>query len=131
MEQEKISDGEIKLDNQHIPCERDGTKIFIALKDVLAIRADGHYSQVYTEKEKYFCVWPITEVARRLENVGFIKVHRSYIVNPVKVDRFERLKDKGYCVFGTPTAPKIPVSRSQLKAAQAAIITTPGAIGAK
>ena len=89
------------------------------------------FSQGRPENEKYFCVWPITEVARRLENVGFIKVHRSYIVNPVKVDRFERLKDKGYCVFGTPTAPKIPVSRSQLKAAQAAIITTPGAIGAK
>jgi len=47
------------------------------------------------------------------------------------VDRFERLKDKGYCVFGTPMAPRIPVSRSKLKAAQEAIITTPGTIGAK
>ena len=80
---------------QHIPCERDGAKVFIALRDVLAIRADGHYSQVYTEKEKYFCVWPITEVDRRLESCGFIKVHRSYIVNSARVDRFERLKDKG------------------------------------
>ncbi len=116
---------------QHIPCERDGAKVFIALRDVLAIRADGHYSQVYTEKEKYFCVWPITEVDRRLESFGFIKVHRSYIVNSARVDRFERLKDKGYCVFGTPMAPRIPVSRSKLKAAQEAIITTPGTIGAK
>ena len=55
----------------------------------------------------------------------------SYIVNPARVDRFERLKDKGYCVFGTPLAPKVPVSRSKLKAAQAAIISTPGVIGAK
>ena len=116
---------------QHIPCERDGLKVFITLRDVLAIRADGHYSQVYTEKEKYFCVWPITEVNRRLESFGFIKVHRSYIVNPARVDRFERLKDKGYCVFGTPLTPKVPVSRSKLKAAQAAIISTPGVIGAK
>ena len=131
IEHKKVMDGEIKSDYQHIPCERDGTKVFIALRDVLAIRADGHYSQVYTEEEKYFCVWPITEVARRLENVGFIKVHRSYIVNPTKVDRFERLKDKGYCVFVAPMAPKIPVSRSKLKMAQAAIITTPGAIGAE
>ena len=116
---------------QHIPCERDGAKVFIPLRDVLAIRADGHYSQVYTEKEKYFCVWPITEVDRRLESFGFIKVHRSYIVNSARVDRFERLKDKGYCEFGTPMAPRIPVSRSKLKAAQEAIITTPGTIGAK
>ena len=127
----KVPSEGTKVVPQHIPCERDGLKVFITLRDVLAIRADGHYSQVYTEKEKYFCVWPITEVNRRLESFGFIKVHRSYIVNPARVDRFERLKDKGYCVFGTPLAPKVPVSRSKLKAAQAAIISTPGVIGAK
>tara|TARA_B100001248_G_scaffold89216_1_gene65781 strand:- start:2746 stop:3873 length:1128 start_codon:yes stop_codon:yes gene_type:complete len=128
---EKVSVEGTKFGPQHIPCERDGLKVFIALKDVLAIRADGHYSQVYTEKEKYFCVWPITEVNRRLQSFGFIKVHRSYIVNPTRVDRFERLKDKGFCVFGTPLTPKVPVSRSKLKEAQAAIISTPGVIGAK
>ena len=131
IDDEKVLGEESKVVPQHIPCERDGLKVFITLRDVLAIRADGHYSQVYTEKEKYFCVWPITEVNRRLESFGFIKVHRSYIVNTARVDRFERLKDKGYCVFGTPLAPRIPVSRSKLKAAQAAIISTPGVIGAK
>ena len=52
-------------------------------------------------------------------------------MNPARVDRFERLKDKGFCVFGTPLTPKVPVSRSKLKEAQAAIISTPGVIGAK
>ena len=131
IDDEKVLGEGTKVVPQHIPCERDGLKVFITLRDVLAIRADGHYSQVYTEKEKYFCVWPITEVNRRLESFGFIKVHRSYIVNTARVDRFERLKDKGYCVFGTPLAPRIPVSRSKLKAAQAAIISTPGVMGAK
>ena len=125
------SDVITRISQQHIPCERDGLKVFIALRDVLAIRADGHYSQVYTEREKYFCVWPITEVDRRLERSGFIKVHRSYIVNPDRVDRFERSKDKGFCVFCSPVATKIPVSRSKLKEAQAAIISTPRAIGAE
>ena len=125
------SDVITRISQQHIPCERDGLKVFVALRDVLAIRADGHYSQVYTEREKYFCVWPITEVDRRLERSGFIKVHRSYIVNPDRVDRFERSKDKGFCVFCTPVATKIPVSRSKLKEAQAAIISTPRAIGAE
>ena len=131
IDDEKVLGEGTKVVPQHIPCERDGLKVFITLRDVLAIRADGHYSQVYTEKEKYFCVWPITEVNRRLESFGFIKVHRSYIVNTARVDRFERLKDKGYCVFGTSLAPRVPVSRSKLKAAQAAIISTPGVIGAK
>ena len=54
IQDEKVSGEGTKFGPQHIPCERDGLKVFIALKDVLAIRADGHYSQVYTEKEKYF-----------------------------------------------------------------------------
>ena len=52
-------------------------------------------------------------------------------MNPDRVDRFERSKDKGFCVFCTPVATKIPVARSKLKVAQAAIISTPRAIGAE
>ncbi|NOD99352.1 carbon monoxide dehydrogenase [Ruegeria sp. HKCCD6228] len=100
-----------------IPCERDGGKVFIAAPDVAFVRADGHYTQVYTRTEKYFCVWPITEAVKRLEPTGFLRVHRSYIVNPKKVARFERTKDKGQCTFGEADLPPVPVSRSNLKAA--------------
>lgn len=103
-----------------IPCERDGGKVFVAAPDVVFVRADGHYTQVYTLTEKYFCVWPITEAVKRLEPTGFLRVHRSYIVNPGKVARFERTKDKGQCTFGEADLPPVPVSRSNLKAAQTA-----------
>ncbi|MEQ9694125.1 MHYT domain-containing protein [Shimia sp. SDUM112013] len=101
-----------------LPCERDGGKVFIAAPDVVFLRADGHYTQVYTLSEKYFCVWPITEAVKRLEPIGFLRVHRSYIVNPRMVTRFERTKDKGQCTFGAAELPPVPVSRSNLKAAQ-------------
>jgi NO-binding membrane sensor protein with MHYT domain len=103
-----------------IPCERDGGKVFVAAPDVVFVRADGHYTQVYTLTEKYFCVWPITEAVKRLEPTGFLRVHRSYIVNPDKVSRFERTKDKGQCTFGEADLPPVPVSRSNLKAALSA-----------
>jgi len=103
-----------------IPCERDGGKVFVAAKDVAFVRADGHYTQVYTLNEKYFCVWPITEAVKRLEPTGFLRVHRSYIVNPKLVTRFERTKDKGQCTFGEADLPPVPVSRSNLKTAQTA-----------
>ncbi|MCP4819573.1 MAG: carbon monoxide dehydrogenase [Shimia sp.] len=103
-----------------IPCERDGGKVFVAAPDVVFVRADGHYTQVYTLTEKYFCVWPITEAVKRLEPTGFLRVHRSYIVNPNKVARFERTKDKGQCTFGEADLPPVPVSRSNLKATQTA-----------
>lgn len=103
-----------------IPCERNGGKVFIPAADVAFVRADGHYTQVYTETERHFCVWPITEATKRLTSDGFIKVHRSYIVNPTKVARFERAKDKGRCTFAPDALPPVPVSRSHLKDAQAA-----------
>jgi NO-binding membrane sensor protein with MHYT domain len=68
-----------------IPCERDGTRIFISPADVALVRADGHYTQIYTEQDRLFCVWPITEAAKRLVPAGFLQTHRSYLVNPGKV----------------------------------------------
>ena len=98
-----------------IPCEREGAKVFIAPQDVLFVRADGHYTQVYSGDTSYFCSWPITEATKRLLQGGFVKVHRSYLVNPAKVAQFERGKDKGRIRFGVEGVPPVPVSRSHLK----------------
>ena len=113
-----------------IPCERDGARIFISPADVAFVRADGHYTQVYTEHDRLFCVWPITEAAKRLVSIGFLQTHRSYLVNPTKVSRFERAKDKGRCIFATDDLPSAPVSRSKLKPIQDALSAQPGVIRA-
>ncbi len=113
-----------------IPCERDGSKVFVRSREVLFVRADGHYSQIYTEDERLFCVWPITVAAKRLLPVGFLQTHRSYLVNPSRVARFERTKDKGRCHFDGADLPPAPVSRSKLKAIQDALASQVGAIRA-
>ena len=113
-----------------IPCERDGARIFISPADVAFVRADGHYTQVYTEHDRLFCVWPITEAAKRLVSTGFLQTHRSYLVNPTKVSRFERAKDKGRCIFVIDDLPSAPVSRSKLKPIQDALSAQPGVIRA-
>ncbi len=113
-----------------IPCERDGSKVFVRSREVLFVRADGHYSQIYTEDERLFCVWPITVAAKRLVPVGFLQTHRSYLVNPSRVSRFERTKDKGRCLFDGANLPPAPVSRSKLKVIQDALASQVGAIRA-
>ncbi|MDW3225258.1 MAG: MHYT domain-containing protein [Paracoccaceae bacterium] len=113
-----------------IPCERDGGKVFVSPRDVLMLRADGHYTQIYTQHDRMFCVWPITEATKRLVPVGFLQTHRSYLVNPEKVSRFERTKDKGRCIFGAGDLPPAPVSRSKLKEIQDALLAQGGAVGA-
>ena len=116
--------------NLNIPCETEGRKVFIRAGDVLFVRADGHYTQVYTATERLFCAWPVTEASKRLLPAGFLKTHRSYLVNPARVTRFERDKDKGRCLFEAEGQPPAPVSRSKLKAVQDALAAQTGAIGA-
>tara|TARA_R110002094_G_scaffold124799_1_gene119138 strand:+ start:607 stop:1728 length:1122 start_codon:yes stop_codon:yes gene_type:complete len=98
-----------------IPCARNGVTLLIDPAQVAFVRAEGHYTNVYTLKEQHFCAWPITEALKRLDGAGFIKTHRSYLVNPKLVEHFKRLKDSGVCSFGDATLPSVPVSRSNLK----------------
>ncbi len=128
-ENEQPQNPEITADLQ-IPCESDGNKVFVRARDVLFVRADGHYTQVYTEDDRLFCVWPITAASKRLKPAGFLQTHRSYLVNPSRVARFERTKDKGRCLFDGTDMPPAPVSRSKLKAIQDALASQVGVIRA-
>lgn len=104
-----------------IPCERNGVTQLVDPTQVAFVRAEGHYTNVYTNDEKHFCSWPITEAIKRLETVGFLRTHRSYLVNPTKVNHFERLKDTGVCSFAATHLPPVPVSRSHLKGVRDAL----------
>jgi NO-binding membrane sensor protein with MHYT domain len=113
-----------------IPCERDRARVFLRAEDVAFIRADGHYTQVYADQERLFCVWPITEAINRLGPLGFVQVHRSYLVNPAKIARFERAKDKGIVTFVVEGLPPAPVSRSKVKEVQQRLAAQPSTIRA-
>lgn len=130
--QKIIEDGEVALDANRIqiPCERDGRKVFIWSSDVQFVRADGHYTQVYSTTDRLFCAWPVTEATKRLEPAGFLQTHRSYLVNPSRVARFERTKDKGRCIFENADSPPAPVSRAKLKVTQDALASQVSAVGA-
>lgn len=99
----------------HIPYTRDSRTFFVDWKDVAAIRAEGHYTQIYTRDGHFFSAWSITEAENRLADTNFIRTHRSYLINPPHVSAFERLKDTGVCYFDFPDLAKVPVSRSRLK----------------
>ncbi len=98
-----------------IPYERENRILFLDSTAVAALRAEGHYTIAYHGAEKLFCPWSISEAEKRLGDAGFMKVHRSYLINPGLVTGFERLKDTGLCYFDGLQPPiKVPVSRSHL-----------------
>ncbi len=104
-----------------IPYEQDGRTLFLDPEGVAVIRAEGHYTQIYSTSGKHFCPWSITEAEKRLKTGPFLKTHRSYLINPAHVSSFERLKDNGVCHFDLPSVSKVPVSRTRLKAVREAL----------
>ena len=64
--------------------------------------------------ETLFCPWSISAAEERLTPAGFLRVHRSYLLNPARVTRFERLKDSGECSVEGAEALRVPVSRTRL-----------------
>ncbi len=98
-----------------LPFERDGTIYFVPAADVAAVRAEGHYTFLYTREGRLFCPWSITAAERRLGPGGLMRVHRSYLVNPAHVTGFERRKDNGICLFdGSAHIERVPVSRAHI-----------------
>ena len=98
-----------------IPYEANAQTYFLDPAQVSAIRAEGHYTVLYVGDQKLFCPWSITEAETRIAGSGFIRTHRSYLVNTAHVTSFERKKDNGVCYFAeTNSLTKAPVSRSRL-----------------
>ncbi|MGP6086125.1 MHYT domain-containing protein [Antarctobacter jejuensis] len=100
-----------------VPYEKEGRKQFAESTQIAAVGAEGHYTVLFLNSEKLFCPWSISEAAKRLEPVGFVRTHRSYLINPGFVTEFRRTKDNGLLFFeGVEALAKVPVSRSRLSA---------------
>jgi len=98
-----------------VPYEKDGRTYFLGYDEIAAVRAEGHYTILYSRDDKLFCPWSISEAAKRLPSSHFVRAHRSYLVNPAFVSSFERKKDNGICYFEQcESLEKVPVSRSRL-----------------
>jgi NO-binding membrane sensor protein with MHYT domain len=110
-----------ELSATQIPYEFEGRNFFVDPKSVAVVRAEGHYTYIYTPQGKFFCSWPIAEAEKRLAQIPFLKTHRSYLINPAHVSSFERLKDNGFCYFDIMDLTKVPVSRSRMKEVREAL----------
>jgi len=98
-----------------IPFEKNKKIDFLSFSNVAAIRADGHYTHLYTKDGVLFCPWSITEAEQKLTDFNFHRTHRSYLVNIKAVDSFEKRKETGVCLFKNyPQLSSVPVSRNRI-----------------
>jgi two-component system LytT family response regulator len=68
-------------DHQMIAIKANGRILFINPGDVVAVQAEGNYVSLQRESDSYLLRESISMVAEKLKPYGFIRIHRSALVN--------------------------------------------------
>ena len=88
--------------------------MFIDYEKIASIKANGHYTTIYTEDKEYFCSFSLTKLLEILDPNIFLRVHRSYVINFNYAEAFERVDDHGTLVLNSKVNQTVPVSRSKV-----------------
>jgi hypothetical protein len=97
----------------HLPLEPSGLTRFLPVEEVVAVHANAHYTYVFDGKARLFCALSIGEVEQRLDNVRFLRVHRSHIVNLERIRGLRRAGDTGVVDLVSDAPYSVPVSRNR------------------
>ncbi len=61
----------------------------VALKDISLLEADGNYTTIYTQEEKFIYSTQLKYMEEKLPTDRFMRVHRSHVINIDAVDGWE------------------------------------------
>ena len=104
-----------------IPYERENAIRFLVADQILVVRADGHYSNLFNRDGEHFCPWSISRIEQSVSSPPFIRTHRSYLVNLDHVAGFKRDGDKAFCLLNDGAETAVPVSRGRVADVQKAL----------
>jgi DNA-binding LytR/AlgR family response regulator len=74
----------------------DGRILLIRLGDVVSVEAEGNYVLLRIESRSYLLREPLSLVEKKLEPYGFVRIHRSVLVNTSFVEEI-RPRSTGEC----------------------------------
>jgi NO-binding membrane sensor protein with MHYT domain len=109
----------LAADDLLLPIEKNGKRFHIAADDIVSVHSNAHYTYIFNGRDDLFCPLSISEIAARLPEAMFPRIHRSYIVNLCFVVRIKKAGDSGVVELDTPIRRTVPVSRSRLMAFRA------------
>jgi DNA-binding LytR/AlgR family response regulator len=95
-------------EDQTIPVELAGTTKMVARSSVRWVEAQGDYARLHTAEGSHLVRVPLATLAERWSDSGFVRIHRSYLVQLRLIDEL-RLVNSGYVVVLGGT--ELPVAR--------------------
>jgi DNA-binding LytR/AlgR family response regulator len=74
---------------EKVPVVSAGKTVLVDFESIHFVQADGDYCRVHTYDRSYLCTASLRELEDRLPG-GFVRIHRSYVVNLAKVSSVRR-----------------------------------------
>jgi DNA-binding LytR/AlgR family response regulator len=85
--------GKISLENTFVDSQEDlifirnnNKLIKVMLEDILYVEADRNYCKIVTQGQTYMVVSPMNKLCEKIELRHFVRIHRSFVVNFLKLD---------------------------------------------
>jgi two-component system LytT family response regulator len=73
-----------------------GSILFLDLANILAVQAEGNYVSLQHRPDPYLVHKSLSSVAEKLKPYGFIRIHRSVVVNISAVEEIQPLPTGEY-----------------------------------
>ncbi|HEX9825276.1 MAG TPA: LytTR family DNA-binding domain-containing protein [Flavobacteriaceae bacterium] len=102
----KLKLGEYDTDGEHLMIKSEHKKHKVYIKDIKWVQALGDYIKLITEYDSFVILSTMKEFEKELSEEKFLRIHKSYIVN---LDKIERFSSKTVEIGDS----KIPLSRNQ------------------
>ncbi len=94
--------------DETIPVELGGVTRFVPIAEVRYVEAQGDYARLHTDTGSHLVRIPMTTLEERWAPLGFVRIHRSYLVATAHVGELRVEAGGGHVVVGGAT---LPVSR--------------------
>jgi len=107
---------------ERIPVEKAGKKLLLKVEDIFYVMAKDDYSYLHTDKERYLSTISLAQLEKRLEPMGFFRIHRRYLVNLGRVKEVVPMYGGTLLLtLSDPEETQVPVSRRRVPALKRAI----------
>ena len=107
--------------------EKEELQLSLRVDHIYYIESAENYVNIYYKNkentERFTLRSTLKKQQEKLEKYGFVRCHRSYLVNFANILLLRKDKDGPYLDFGVPNLPQIPVSKTYLESVTAYFIS--------
>ncbi|MBI5231218.1 MAG: response regulator transcription factor [Coriobacteriales bacterium] len=108
-------------DFRKIAVRKGGRTVLLAIEDIVFLSARNKSTYAHTFENQYLVDTSLGDLEDRLSREGFVRVHRSYVVNLDKIREILREEGAYVVVAGDRDETHIPVARRQVRTFREAV----------